>query len=85
MVIDSHVSSLVRAQSSNTRNLSTHPIQTAVQTASRNVPPLCYDPFCNQLETVRKHDEQNVKTRQQMELDLKYNFEKEMKKIHDKF
>ncbi|KAK2353172.1 hypothetical protein QL285_090825 [Trifolium repens] len=50
MVIDSHVCGLVRAQSSNTRNLSTqkvinnnHPIQTTVQSASRNVPPLCND------------------------------------------
>ncbi|XP_045830824.1 helicase protein MOM1-like [Trifolium pratense] len=58
MVIDSHVSSVVRAQ--DTRNLSTqkvinnHPIQTAVQ-------------FRNQLETtVREHDEQNVKTRELM-------------------
>jgi hypothetical protein len=63
MVIDSHVSSLVRAQSSNTRNLSTHPIETSLQSTSRNVAPLCNDPFCNQLETIRKHDEQNVKTR----------------------
>ncbi|WJX92129.1 hypothetical protein P8452_73812 [Trifolium repens] len=45
MVIDSHMSSLVRARSSNTRNLSTHPIQTSLQSASRNVPPLCNDPF----------------------------------------
>jgi hypothetical protein len=58
-------------------------IQTTVQSASRNIPPLCDDPFCNQLVTIRKHDEQNVKTNQQMELQLKYNFEKEMKKIHD--
>jgi hypothetical protein len=92
MVIDSHVCGLVRAQSSNTRNLSTqkvinnnHPIQTTVQSASRNVPPLCNDPFCNQLETIRKYDEQNVKTSQQMELQMKYNFEKEMKKIRDEF
>ncbi|KAK2406433.1 hypothetical protein QL285_042158 [Trifolium repens] len=55
----------------------------SLQLASRNVPPLCNDPFCNQLVTIRKHDEQNVKTSQQMELQLKYNFEKEMKKIHD--
>jgi hypothetical protein len=82
------VCGLVGAQSSNTRNLSTqkvinnnHPIQTTLQSTSRNVPLLCNDPFCNQLVTIRKHDEQNVKTSQQMELQLKY--EKEMKKIHD--
>ncbi|WJX63508.1 hypothetical protein P8452_48381 [Trifolium repens] len=92
MVIDSHVSGVVNAPSSNTKNLSTqrvindnHPIQTAVQSASRNVLPLCNDSFLNQLETIRKHDEQNVKNRQQMELQLKYNFEKEMKMIHAKF
>jgi hypothetical protein len=34
--------------------------------ASRNVPPLCNDPFCNELETIRKYEEQNEKTRQQM-------------------
>ncbi|WJX58145.1 hypothetical protein P8452_43628 [Trifolium repens] len=92
MVIDSHVSSVVNAPSSNTQKISTrrvvndnHPIQTVVQLASRNVPPLCNDSFLNQLETLRKHDEQNVKIRQQMELQLKFNFEKEMKKIHAKF
>ncbi|GAU27597.1 hypothetical protein TSUD_271380 [Trifolium subterraneum] len=92
MVIDPHVSGVVRAQSSNTRNSSTqrvidnHPIQTEVQSASRNVTPLCNNSFRNQLETtIRKHDEQNVKTREQMELQLKYNFEKEMKKIQAKF
>jgi hypothetical protein len=54
MVIDSHVSGVVNAPSSNTKNLSTqrvindnHPIQTAVQSASRNVLPLCNDSFLN--------------------------------------
>jgi hypothetical protein len=73
MVIDSHMSSVVNAPSSNTKKISAqrvvndnHPIQTVVQLASRNVPPLCNDSFLNQLETIRKHDEQNVKIRQQM-------------------
>jgi hypothetical protein len=73
MVIDSHVFGVVKAPSSNTKKHSTrrvvndnHPIQTVVQLASRNVPPLCNDSFLNQLETIRKHDEQNVKIRQQM-------------------
>ncbi|KAK2376349.1 helicase protein MOM1 [Trifolium repens] len=54
MVIDSHVSGVVNAPSSNTKNLSTqrvindnHPIQTAVQSALRNVLPLCNDSFLN--------------------------------------
>ncbi|CAJ2657231.1 unnamed protein product [Trifolium pratense] len=91
MVIESHVSSVVRAQSSNTRNLCTqrlinnHPIQTAVQSASRNVPPLCNDPFRNQLETIRNHVEQNAKIREQMELHMKYKFEKDKNKIQAKF
>jgi hypothetical protein len=34
--------------------------------ASRNVPSLCNDPFRDQLETIRKLEEQNEQTRQQM-------------------
>jgi hypothetical protein len=70
MVLDSFVPGGVRAQSSDTRNMSTHrvinshPIQTPAQSASRNVQPFLYDPLNYELARIRKLMEQNMKNQE---------------------
>jgi hypothetical protein len=70
MVLDSLVPGGVRAQSSDTRNMSTHrvinshPIQTPAQSASRNVQPFFYDPLNYELARIRKLMEQNMKNQE---------------------
>jgi hypothetical protein len=70
MVLDSLVPGGVRAQSSDTRNMSTHrvinshPIQTPAQSASRNVQPFLYDPLNYELARIRKLMEQNMKNQE---------------------
>lgn len=72
LVPDSLMPSEVRTQSPDTRNLSTpgvvndHHIQTATQSASRIVPPLCHNPLSYELERIRKLTEQNMKSREDM-------------------
>ncbi|GAU36964.1 hypothetical protein TSUD_57420 [Trifolium subterraneum] len=91
MVLDSLVPGGVRAQSLDTRNMSTHrvinshPIQTPVQSASRNVQPFFYDPLNYELAKIRKLMEENMKKHEVEKLQLKYNFEKQIDELRRKY
>ncbi|CAJ2654464.1 unnamed protein product [Trifolium pratense] len=91
MVLDSLVPGGVRAQSSDTRNMSTHrvinshPIQTPAQSASRNVQPFFYDPLNYELARIRKLMEQNMKNLEDEKLQLKRNYEKEFEELRRKY
>ncbi|KAI5389085.1 hypothetical protein KIW84_074657 [Lathyrus oleraceus] len=90
-VLDSPVPGGVRIQALDTRNLSTHrvinnhPIQTPAQSASRNFPSLFYDPLSYELERIRKSTKQNLKNHEDMKLQLKCNFEKEIEELRRKY
>ncbi|XP_058760178.1 helicase protein MOM1-like isoform X2 [Vicia villosa] len=91
MVLDSLAPGGVTTQSLDTRNLSTHriinnhPIQTPVQSASRSFPSLFYDPLSYELERIRKSTKQNLKNHEDMKLQLKCNFEKEIEELRRKY
>ncbi|XP_073225950.1 uncharacterized protein [Cicer arietinum] len=76
--------------------INNRPIQAAAQSASRNVPPmhhaasrnvppLCHDPLSHELERIRKMTEQNLKNHENMKLQLKCNFEKEVEELRRKY
>ncbi|KAL5056098.1 hypothetical protein RYX36_036780 [Vicia faba] len=91
MVLDSLVPGGVRAQSLDTRSFSTHrvinnhSIQTPAQSASRNFPSMFYDPLSYELERIRKSTKQNLKKHEDMKLQLKCNFEKEIEELRRKY
>ncbi|XP_058729772.1 helicase protein MOM1-like isoform X2 [Vicia villosa] len=91
MVLDSLAPGGVTTQSLDTRNLSTHriinnhPIQTPAQSASRSFPSLFYDPLSYELERIRKSTKQNLKNHEDMKLQLKCNFEKEIEELRRKY
>ncbi|XP_027341127.1 helicase protein MOM1-like [Abrus precatorius] len=81
----------VRTQSSDPRNLSTpsetnyHPMQTDTHSASRMLLHLRYDPLKNELDRIRKVTEHTMKNYEDMKLQLKFDFEKELEELRVKY
>ncbi|MED6158035.1 hypothetical protein PIB30_028963 [Stylosanthes scabra] len=81
----------VRAQSSDTRNLSTSSgfnnlhIQTAGTSASITVPPISRDPLRNELERIRRLGEKNKKNHEDEKLQLNSDYEKELAELRRKY
>ncbi|XP_061376668.1 uncharacterized protein LOC133318648 [Gastrolobium bilobum] len=67
-----------------TRHLST-PMQTAIHSAYRMLPHLSYDPLENELERIQKVTEQIMKNHEEMKLQLKSDFEKELDELRRKY
>ncbi|KAL4326749.1 hypothetical protein HN51_033908 [Arachis hypogaea] len=81
----------VRAQSSDSRNLSTSSgvnnlhIQTAGTSASGIVPPISRDPLKNELDRIRRLGEKNMKNHEDARLQLNSDYEKELAELRRKY
>ncbi|XP_057455298.1 helicase protein MOM1-like isoform X2 [Lotus japonicus] len=89
--LDSPTTGGVRTQSSNPINFSTpletnnHSMQTSIDSASRMVQHLGYDPLKNELERIQKASEQTMKNHEDMKLRLTSDFEKELEELRRKY